>query len=429
MKNFCTVQLFKNQQWQDAAIVELLGDVSQGWQAATRTDYLLDYALDELYRQDAAAISWALPVNVDSYHYKTWPPFLMDLLPQGYGRLELLKHLEFPELTEQSADWSLLMAGAANPIGHLRIKEASKQQKQHKQSAPQGFSKAEIIARGEKFIESLASYGLFVSGSSGVQGEWPKLLLTEAQDGLFYLDHSLSDVQAKQHWLVKFGRGTDPQLAKILKHEAVYMQLARFLGLRVHGTLELYDRTLFIPRFDRTVTPLGVVRHAQESLAVLCDKAGFGVRLSHNEICQVLAKACTHPEQEIIEYIKRDIANVALGNKDNHTRNTAITRGWSGEIRLTPLFDFVPMWLHPEGIARTTRWAINDGGAPNWKSVIEQVVEVTGLKKQLIEMALKQSLPLYQQLEAQMRYEQVDEEIIANSRHRIANICQQLAAL
>ena len=64
MKNFCTVQLFKHQQWQDAAIVELLGDVSQGWQAATRTDNLLDYALDELYRQDAAAISWALPVNV-----------------------------------------------------------------------------------------------------------------------------------------------------------------------------------------------------------------------------------------------------------------------------------------------------------------------------------------------------------------------------
>ena len=58
----------------------------------------------------------------------------MDLLPQGYGRLELLKYLELPEITEQSADWPLLMAGAANPIGHLRIKEASKQQKQHKQS-------------------------------------------------------------------------------------------------------------------------------------------------------------------------------------------------------------------------------------------------------------------------------------------------------
>lgn len=40
-----------------------------------------------------------------------------------------------------------------------------------------GFSLSEIIERKEKFIESLASYGLFVAGSSGVYwGEWPKLL-------------------------------------------------------------------------------------------------------------------------------------------------------------------------------------------------------------------------------------------------------------
>jgi serine/threonine protein kinase HipA of HipAB toxin-antitoxin module len=28
---------------------------------------------------------------------------------------------------------------------------------------------------------------------------------------------------------------------------------------------------------------------------------------------------CTDPETEILEYVKRDLANIALGNKDNHT--------------------------------------------------------------------------------------------------------------
>ena len=428
MNAFCTVQLFKDQHWQDAVIVELLGDVRQGWQTATRVDYLLDYALQELERQDAAALSWALPVSIDSHYYPTWPPFLMDLLPQGYGRIELLKHLGLPDTAEQSADWSLLMAGAANPIGHLRIKEAW-ELVQHQAPVHQGFSKAEIIARGEQFIESLASHGLFVSGSSGVQGEWPKLLLTEAKDGLFYLDHGLPDSEAKQHWLVKFGRGSDTQLAKILKHEAIYMRLAQFLGLRVHGCLELQDRTLFVPRFDRTVSRVGVQRHAQESLAVLCNQAGFGVRLSHNQICQVLSKACTQPEQEIIEYLKRDMANVALGNKDNHLRNTAIFRDWNGQVRLTPLFDFVPMWLHPEGIARTIRWERDDHGTPNWASVIRQVVEMTSIKEDVLKAALKQTLPCYQQLEAKMLEEQVDQEIIDNSHYRIDSICQQLAEL
>lgn len=204
------------------------------------------------------------------------------------------------------------------------------------------------------------------------------------------------------------------------------MRLAQFLGLRVQSTLELHDRTLFIPRFDRTVNSDGVERHAQESLAVLCNKSGFGIRLSHNEVCHVLAKACTHPEQEIIEYLKPDMANVALGDKDNHLLNTAICRNWNGQIKLTPLFDFVPMWLHPEDIARTTRWDRDDHGTPHWASVIQKVVEVVSIDEQT---ELKQSLPLYEQLIAKMQDQQVDQEIIDNSRYRISSICQQLAEL
>ena len=41
-----------------------------------------------------------------------WPAFLLDLLPQGYGRGELLRRLNQPEDAGRTADWALIKAGA-----------------------------------------------------------------------------------------------------------------------------------------------------------------------------------------------------------------------------------------------------------------------------------------------------------------------------
>lgn len=49
---------------------------------------------------------------------------------------------------------------------------------------------------------------------------------------------------------------------------------------------------------------------------------------------------------------KRDIANLALGNPDNHGRNK-LRKHQDGTIRLAPLFDFAPMRLAKEGIVRS----------------------------------------------------------------------------
>lgn len=287
----------------------------------------------------------------------------------------------------------------------------------------QGFSLAEITQRSEEFLESLSSFGFFISGSSGVQGEWPKLLLTQAKDGLFYLDHTLADDQAVQHWLVKFSRGTDQRLNKILNQEALYVQLAQYLGLRVHQPLQLHGRTLFIPRFDRKVEEGKVQRIAQESVASFSGKAGFGVKMSHNDVIQLMQQYCTHPEIEIIEYLKRDLANVALGNKDNHTRNTAFQRLNNGIIQLSPLFDFAPMWLHPDGIARSTKWLRDD---QNLAEVANQITENSTLNLMQIKAVYSEQLVLYQGLIQQMKFIGIDEKILENCRYRIENICQQL---
>lgn len=431
MDQYCTLQIYQEDEWLDCAIVEIVGQQQTGWQAATRTSYLFEYAISYMDLNDGHALAYHLPVNVQNTLQSTWPAFLMDLLPQEYGRKELLRQLNFSENTQEQADWALLKAGAGNPIGNLRIKEAYEWlQGQFPVQQNHGFSLDQVVERQEKFIESLASYGLFIAGSSGIQGEWPKLLLTQGHDDLFYLDHTLRDHQVKQHWLVKFSRGSDQNLDKILMHEALYMKVAQYLGLRVHQELELHGKTLFIPRFDRKVIEGKVERIAQESIASLGGKAGFGVRMTHNQICSLLMQCCTEPKQEIFEYLKRDLANVALGNKDNHTRNTAIQRFNNGIIRLTPLFDFAPMWLHPDGIARTTRWERDDhGGMPIWHSVIEQIAESTMIDPKEIKAVLIEQLPLYQGLLEHMQYLQLAPEILENSQYRIDNICQQLEEL
>ena len=119
-----------------------------------------------------------------------------------------------------------------------------------------------------------------------------------------------------------------------------------------------------------------MTRLAQESIATLTGMPGFEFVPSHDQVCLCLLRYCTSPQDEVLEHIKRDVANLALGNKDNHARNTAVQRDFNAGVALTPLYDFAPMYLHPDGIARRIRWQDNDGGQPNWCRVLDRVCEL-----------------------------------------------------
>jgi serine/threonine-protein kinase HipA len=379
MNGAYTLQLHAANAWHDLASVSLMGLEAEGWKAKTYTGYAVDWAFQHLGARDAHAACARWPVGLEPLEQPHWPVFLIDMLPQGFGRQEMLRRLGLPATAGVAADWRLLGVGAGNPVGNLRIKEAA-ETLAVEAGPPRGFTDDEVAERGEAFAEHLAAQGLFVAGSSGVQGEWPKILLTRADDGLLYLDHTLPDARAVAHYVVKFGRGPDRQLASILRHEAPYMDIARRLGLRVHAPLVLRQRALFIPRFDRVVHRAAhggtVSRLAQESIATLTGMPGFEAVPSHDQVCAALLQHCTDPQAELLEYLKRDVANLALLNKDNHARNTAVQRDFKGRIALTPLFDFAPMYLHPDGIARRIRWEGNDGGQPDWRRVLDRVCEL-----------------------------------------------------
>lgn len=425
----CTLQIFIDDAWRDAAALDLTGELGRGVEASTYLIYLPAHALQYWDRADAAALSVNFPVNLITHPAEAWPAFLVDLLPQGYGRVELLKQLARDEAGGPGADWALLCAGAGNPIGNVRVKEAHEWVAARTGDASRGFSMDEVASRAGDFNEYLAQHGLFLAGSSGIQGEWPKILLTRARDQLFYLDHTLPDEQAQEHFIVKFGRGADPSLADILRLEAPYMRLAKGLGLKVHAELTLRGRALFIPRFDREVAGGRVARHGQESIASLCGIGGFGMAPTHNEVCRRLGEVATDPVRELVEYLKRDIANIALGNKDNHARNTAIQRRGDGTVSLTPLFDFAPMWLHPDGIARRIRWQADDGGAPDWASAIDQACDAARLERAPVAAGVRAMAAPLATLLADARALGIDEKFLTPFEKTVENIRAQLERL
>ncbi|KAF0807950.1 capsule biosynthesis protein [Alcanivorax xiamenensis] len=427
MNKKCTIQIFVNGAWQDAALVGLTGPVELGWQASCYGGYTLDHVITWPDSRDAHACSHTWPVSAEISEWDTWPAFLIDLLPQGFGRQEMLKQLSLKD--GPSSDWALLLAGTGNPVGNLRIKEAWNWLQQHSPPRQIGFHFNEVAQRHEDFVEYLANHGLFVAGSSGVQGEWPKILLTEADDGLLYLDHLLPDQRARRHYLVKFTRSGPRDLNLILEAEGKYMACARHLGLRVHALPEYHGNTLFIPRFDRHCESGQVQRIAQESLASLCQRSGFGVRINHNDACAAIANAVTDPQREIIEYLKRDLANIVMGNKDNHSRNTAISRDNNGLIALTPLYDFAPMYLHPDGIARPNRWREHDRGQPDWRSAAEQAADASGVAVEPLIQALKDMAHPLATLETVMREQGLAPDIIQRVSSQAAATAKILEAL
>jgi serine/threonine-protein kinase HipA len=165
----------------------------------------------------------------------------------------------------------------------------------------------------------------------------------------------------------------------ILEGEALYSRIAQEIGLNVDEPSTFAESVLIIPRFDRKKKEGGgTVRLGQESLVSAIGVADFGHVGSHEAYIDVLRQYSANPFADIVEYLKRDIANLALGNPDNHGRNSALSKHQDGTIRLSPLFDFAPMRLAKEGIVRSTRWAMmRDGGRdhlPDWKRICAELI-------------------------------------------------------
>lgn len=168
-----------------------------------------------------------------------------------------------------------------------------------------------------------------------------------ANDGLYYADAFVQDEEAVRHVIVKLLRSREERDRLILEAEAGYSVIARELGLKVHEPSTYTEGVLMIP--GSTARSRMERRFDRESMVSAIGVAAYGHLANHEDYIDVLRKYSSDPYGDIAEYVKRDIANQAFGNPDNHGRNTAISKGPLGGVSIAPLYDFAPMRLAVEG--------------------------------------------------------------------------------
>ncbi|WP_170285827.1 type II toxin-antitoxin system HipA family toxin [Propionivibrio limicola] len=322
------------------------------------------YLPDYVFGDAPTPISFAQPVSMEYYGididkgYQPLPAFLLDLVPQGRGRTYLARELGIAD--GDDADLLLAQHGAFNPIGNLRLNTAvefyESHKKEHPEGNPPGYAIEDIAARQSAFLEHIWLHAMLTAGTTGVQGAAPKFLLTQNHDGLWFADAALPDADQARHWLVKLPRGSHETDYAVLRNEAAYLRVAQHCGLRVAGEPMLLRDMLFAPRFDRAVDQAGLHRLSQETLASLAGIRAFGVPVPLFELVRAFQPHVDDPVGEIVEFIRRDILNMAMRNTDNHARNTSVQRLPDGRVQLTPVYDFAPMYLDREFVVRGCKW-------------------------------------------------------------------------
>jgi serine/threonine-protein kinase HipA len=189
---------------------------------------------------------------------------------------------------------------------------------------------------------------------------------------------------ARRHFIVKRPRGPSEADRKVLRNEARYMQVAQRFGIRTSELPSFHADMLFIPRFDRLAENGQVLRFHQESAASIAGLAGSGIQANQFQLLAAIRAVVDDPLEATIEFIRRDVLNLAMRNTDNHARNTAV-HTVDGVTRITPLFDFAPMYLDPEGITRAARWYHTGNGKElqSWSDVLAHLPVPTAEREQL----------------------------------------------
>ena len=427
-----TIQVHRNGQWVPAAEVQAYG-VDR-----CRVEYLAEYVFSE----DPWPVALGLPVGLEpeplvegltGFEPDRRPPaFLYDLVPQGKGRKYLLEQLQLQD--SDNLIMPLVMAGAFNPIGCLRFESAlaffhEEARKNPDPATAQGFDLDQVLNRSQGFLDHLSLHAMLASGTTGVQGVAPKFLLSTDLEGRWFADMALPDVRAQEHWLIKLPRGKSDEDRAVLRNEAGFLRLAAACGMRTMAAPRLHGEILFVRRFDRQVIDGKVHRLHQESLASICDLRGFGIPKSQQTLLKGLRAVVSDPLCETIEFMQRDVLNLAMRNTDNHARNTAVQRLLDGTIQLTPVFDFAPMYLDGEVIVRGCHWRDQDGKTQdNWTQVLE-TLEVDDEERGIIAAALTDFAPLVAELPRIAADCGIEEGVIEACRPTIDKQANQLQAL
>jgi len=391
-----TLQIHFDQAWHDAAMLTLPGP-DRGVRGESRLRYATEYAVEWMFHDDLHACSLLLPVELMLTHESPrWFGFLEDIMPAGASRRFWVDYLGIQDLPAGRQDTALLARGTIAPVGNLRIKEAVPDDSLRGSLGERRFPMQSVVERDVDFLEYAQQMGAASGGATGAGGEAPKLLLRLTEDERVWIDTWQEEAHPPDlPMLVKFPRGSrSADDCDILRAEYHYYQELASLGIATIETRamrliegERYP-SLWLPRFDLQYLDGAWTRHGLESVYSLTGAAP-GSFLRHGETVRHLVELLQaqyrvrelgdafDTQAFVIEWVRRDLLNIAFGNSDNHGRNTALIKRPEG-IGLAPVYDFAPMRADPEGVTRTTQWGppLETGGEYDWPAIAGSLADL-----------------------------------------------------
>ncbi|EPL8732093.1 HipA domain-containing protein [Klebsiella quasipneumoniae subsp. similipneumoniae] len=390
-----TVQAFLNAEWQDIALIKFPGSEQGDW-FTTQIDYLTDYAIDFLERDDYHAVSLNHPVSLyfEDHGNPGWLRFIDDIIPSGASRRYWVNFLDISELPQGQQNFILLKFGTMSPVGNLRIKDSVPDW--DSLASSKTFSVTDVMNRASDFLDYAQERGAAAGGATGAGGEAPKLLLRCSKRQEIWIDTWQNEPGSDDlYYLVKYPRGSRSEVdCNILRAEFHYYHELTTMGFSTipvdNMRLEegLHYPSLWLPRFDIRRDGDGrIMRLGMESVYSLLQKAPATI-LDHETTLRILIEKITSSHMVrvqnyrfdvqgfIIDWVRRDLLNIIFGNSDNHGRNTAFMKA-DNEITLAPIYDFAPMKADPEGIPRTMKWSLacESGGEYNFGAIAQALAE------------------------------------------------------
>ena len=257
---------------------------------------------------------------------------IRDAIPDDWG-----KHVA-QKLYGKAAEttFDLLSLPAADRFGALSFSENSRPPKQEPSLAKAKDISSALLSSLDKIDRNLAisdaekRAALLVGGGTHAGGARPKLTIQEGN----------------VIWLVKLNRFNDR--VNNVRIEAAMLDLAFACEIDVpeHEVKKFGDKdALLVRRFDRTVTPSGILKHRAVSAATVfrADEAyarsvfvGSYIRFSRE-----FSRWCTDIRIDRHQLFRRMAFNCLTGITDDHERNHALVAE-GVHFRLAPAFDLSP---------------------------------------------------------------------------------------
>jgi serine/threonine-protein kinase HipA len=262
------------------------------------------------------------------------PPWFSGLLPEGALRALVLTemgpgdHDQFDVLTRLGADLPgavMITPETETPhsAGPLHLETV----RGFQATRPEGVVKFSLAGVQLKFTANAEGERLTLPGS----GDTGRCIIKVASDRYAGLPEA-------EHGAMTLARmiGVDTAPCRLVPRDAVVGVPDELLA---HG-----DKVLVVDRFDRGVR--GERIHIEDAGQIIGATGERKYTMANTEtVINMVSRFSSDRRADIVEAIRRVIADVLLGNGDNHLKNWSFRFAAPGEIRLSPAYDIVPTVL------------------------------------------------------------------------------------